>query len=305
MSRVCVRSARLPNWGFPNDAAMSLRVPPNYYAYTYADYGGGGNRYFGPGEYVNLADYGWGWTVSAIYVVRYRDPDGPIGHNDNVHVSVTDANTGAVYGTADVDCTTVGNNGQTSTGENEDGKVAWIRRTFELPNSDANFTVRIEGVATNVNDCDAAHSSYLFLDSLAVDNQAPLPPPPPAVLEPPAIPDPIVLSRSFALAPALFATPLEEGKHVVLDDTMLLNMYGTVEVVAGVLFSFDGKPGVSSVVAAPLNAPIMRGEMSVAVAASFLTDAGAVFSDDKYRHLYAPSERSAAVSACCARSRLR
>ena len=77
---------------------------------------------------------------------------------------------------------------------------------------------------------------------------------------------------------------------MVLDNTMLINVYGTVQVVSGVLFSFDGEPGVSSVVAAPLNAPIMRGEMSVSVTASYLAGTSSNgFSDDKFRHLYAPT----------------
>jgi hypothetical protein len=97
-----------------------------------------------------------------------------------------------------------------------------------------------------------------------------------------------VLARGFAVTPALFATSAP-AEDVVLESTMLVNVYGTVQVVDGALFLFDGLPGASSVVVTPLNAPVMRGEMNVSVTATFLTasDAGSDgFSDAKFRHLF-------------------
>jgi hypothetical protein len=108
------------------------------------------------------------------------------------------------------------------------------------------------------------------------------------VAELPACPSPIVLARGFAVTPALFAT--QQADDVVLDSSMLVSVHGTVAVMDGTFFYFDGLPGASAVVITPLIALVMRGEMNVSVTASFLTNTSDAvldgFSDGKFRHLF-------------------
>ena len=116
------------------------------------------------------------------------------------------------------------------------------------------------------------------------------PPPPPAPVEPPAEPEPrVVAHERFMITPAEYVAA-DESHFTLNNNTMLVNVYGTVQLLGESAFVFDGMPGVTGIAVAPLNAPIMRGALEVSVTASYVKPAGAAlvpgFSDDKYRHLF-------------------
>jgi hypothetical protein len=189
--------------------------------------------------------------------------------NDNMHVAVSDADTGAVYGTADLDCNSVGYY----------NTPAWVHRTFELPGSvkgaDQAFTLRIEGSSTNDQDCQVA--STLLLDSITVDDVAgPLPP---ALL---------AAGRRYVLNPSTFA----DSNHVLLDVDELGSMQATLATSTLGLggFTFDGLPsddGEGGVTVLLRHAPAEGAAITVSLVATYTQDAGSEFSDGRYRHLFA------------------